>query len=89
MTSRLMNLSKEQRHVIRRHAKRKQVTTREPVVRTRYQIGDRIEEGVTIEPFPGTVYTEVPTVRRYRYFRDHDDVMLVDPDEDRVAKIIR
>jgi hypothetical protein len=48
-----------------------------------------VPRSVTIESFPETVYTEVPTVRRYRYFRHDDDVMLVDPEDDRIVDIIR
>ena len=40
-----------------------------------------------IETFPETVYNEVPTVRRYRYFRNDNDVILVDPDENRVVDV--
>jgi hypothetical protein len=51
--------------------------------------GTKVPRSVTIESFPETVYTEVPTVRRYRYFRHDDDVMLVDPEDDRIVDIIR
>jgi len=42
---------------------------------------------VTIESFPETVYTEVPSVRRYRYFRQDNSVILVDPDDHRVIDV--
>ena len=89
MTSRSVSLSTEQRDTIRKHATRKQTVPREPSARTRYKVGDRVERSVTIESFPETVYEEVPVVRRYRYFTDDDDVILVDPDEDRVVDVIR
>jgi len=89
MTSRSVSLSTEQRDAIRKHATRKQTVTRESFGRTRYKAGDRVEKSVTIESFPETVYEEVPVVRRYRYFTDDDDVILVDPDEDRVVDVIR
>jgi hypothetical protein len=91
MTSRPVKLNTEQRDVVRKHATRRVSTERqEPVgVRKRYQPGDRVDREVTIETFPETVYTEVPSIRRHRYFRDEDDVFLVDPDEDRVVDVIR
>ena len=85
MSSRPVKLNTEQRDVVRKHATQQRKTT----VRKRYERGDRVDREVTIETFPETVYTEVPTIRRYRYFRDDDDVFLVDPDEDRVVDVIR
>jgi hypothetical protein len=85
MTSRSVKLSTEQRDVVRKHATKRGATT----VRKSYQPGDRIDREITVETFPDTVYTEVPSIRRYRYFRDDDDVVLVDPDEDRVVEVIR
>jgi hypothetical protein len=88
MASRSVSLSTEQRDAIRKHAVKKQ-TTRESSTRKIYKPGDVVERSVTIESFPETVYEEVPVVRRYRYFTDDDDVILVDPDEDRVVDVIR
>ena len=85
MTSRPVKLNTEQRDVVRRGATERRSST----VRKRYVSGDRIDREVTIESFPETVYTEVPSIRRYRYFRDDADVFLVDPDEDRVVDVIR
>ena len=85
MTSRPVKLNTEQRDVVRRGATERRSST----VRKRYVPGDRIDREVTIESFPETVYTEVPSIRRYRYFRDDADVFLVDPDEDRVVDVLR
>ena len=91
MSSRPVKLNTEQRDVVRKHAAPRKTTTerRTTTVRKRYEPGDRIDREATIETFPETVYTEVPSIRRYRYFRDDDDVFLVDPDEDRVVDVIR
>jgi hypothetical protein len=88
MTSRPVKLNTEQRDVVRQHATERRATS-STTVRKRYVPGDRIDREVTIESFPETVYTEVPSIRRYRYFRDDDDVFLVNPDEDRVVDVIR
>jgi hypothetical protein len=92
MTNRPVKLSTEQRDVVRKHATERRVSSERKAsatVRRSYQPGDRVDREVTIETFPETVYTEVPSIRRYRYFRNDDDVLLVDPDEDRVVDVIR
>jgi hypothetical protein len=43
---------------------------------------------VTVEEFPEIVYREAPSVRRYRYFRQDSDVILVDPDDHRVIDVL-
>lgn len=88
MANRPVKLNTEQREVVRKHATERRAAA-STTVRKRYELGDRIDREVTVESFPETVYTEVPSIRRYRYFRDDDDVLLVDPDEDRVVDVIR
>jgi hypothetical protein len=91
MASRSVKLDSGQRDVIRKHVTREHKPAERSVVTSRkhYSVGEQVPRSVTIESFPETVYTEVPTVRRYRYFRDDDDVMLVDPEDDRIVDIIR
>jgi hypothetical protein len=91
MSNQSVKLSTEQRNVVRKHATERKASTDRTTttVRKRYQPGDQVDREVTIETFPETIYTEVPSIRRYRYFRNDDDVLLVDPDEDRVVDVIR
>lgn len=89
MTSRSVNLNAEERQAIRSHATQSRTNAR-AVRKHQYREGERVPSSVTIEEFPETVYTEVPRVRSYRYFRDDDDdVVLVDPYQDRVIETIR
>ena len=88
--TRAVSLTNEQRNVVRKHATQRRAS--EPptttTTRKRYSVGDQVDRSVTIETFPDSVYEEVPVVRRHRYFRDDDRVLLVDPDEDRIVEII-
>jgi hypothetical protein len=89
-SSRKVELSREDRDRVRRHAtqSRRSETTGTTMRRSRsYEVGEEVPDSVTVERFTETY--EVPTVRRYRYFTEGDDVILVDPDEDRVIEIIR
>jgi hypothetical protein len=89
--SRAVKLNTEQREVIRRHASSGRATGAPAgagTSRKRYSVGDEVERSVTIETFPETVYTEVPAMRRYRYFRNDDNVILVDPDQNRVVDVL-
>jgi len=88
--SRAVKLSTEERDVIRRHTSaRRSSDAPAPPRRSsrRYSIGDEVETTETIETFPETVYREAPTVRRYRYLHQDNNVILIDPDDHRVVDI--
>ena len=55
----------------------------------RYKIGETISEDEELYEFPETVYTEVPTVRSYRYVPgDEGGVVLVEPRGRKVIEVI-
>lgn len=87
--SRAVKLSTEEREVIRRHTSARRSDAPAPARKAsrRYSVGDEVETTETIETFPETVYREAPSVRRYRYLRQDDSVILVDPDDHRVVDI--
>jgi len=90
--SRAVKLSTQEREVIRRHTSKPSAARRDseaPARKSsrRYSVGDEVETTETIETFPETVYREAPRVRRYRYLRQDDNVILVDPDDHRVVDI--
>jgi len=80
----------EQRASIRRHAaERKAVHKRHARAHVRYKIGETISEDEELYEFPETVYTEVPTVRSYRYVPgDEGGVVLVEPRGRKVIEVI-
>jgi hypothetical protein len=82
----------QQREVIR-----KRTTTQKPVTTgsakagstKRYIVQEQIPEGVALEEFSEDVVREVPTAKSYRYYRQDNDVVVVDPGERRVIEVIR
>lgn len=82
-TSSRTRLSPEQRQVIRR-----QVTSQPVVTRSTVTIGEAVPDDVELLAFPTTVYSEVPTVREYRYYRTDRNVVVVDPSDRHVIDVI-
>jgi hypothetical protein len=80
-----VRLSEQQRTIIRR-----QVVERRPVrTRTEIVVGETLPDNVELYAFPETIYTEVPVLRQYRYFvREPGEIVVVDPDEQRIVEII-
>jgi hypothetical protein len=88
--ARAVKLSTEEREVIRRHTSARRSSDAPAPTRKssrRYSVGDEVETTETIETFPETVYREAPSVRRYRYLRQDNNVILVDPDDHRVVDV--
>jgi hypothetical protein len=51
-------------------------------------IGDEVPSSIVVEEFPETVYREVPEIRSYRYYRNDQNVVVVDPDRRTVVDVI-
>lgn len=82
-----VELSPSQRTVIYRHVVRERPVAVAPQVELR--VGAPVPAAVELQTFPDEVYVEVPTLRRYRYFHVHDQVVLVDPQTSEIVEIIR
>jgi hypothetical protein len=76
----------EQRTYLRSYVTRQ--APRPVVIQERMSPGYRVPASVELEAFPDTVYSEVPSARRYRYFSTGRDVVLVDPESRQVVEII-
>jgi hypothetical protein len=87
--SRAVKLNTQEREVVRRHTSaRRSVDAPAPRRASRhYSVGDEVETTEIIETFPETVYREAPSVRPYRYFRQDNNVILVDPEDHRVVDV--
>ena len=48
-----------------------------------------VPQNVVLEPLPEMIVQDVPEVREYRYFVDHDDIVLVDPNSREIIEILR
>ena len=77
-------IAPEKRTVIKqRLSSSKPVTLKEKVT-----VGMTVPSDVELVTVPEAIYTEVPSIRNYRYFVYNDDVVLVDPSSRRVVQVI-
>ena len=51
-------------------------------------VGAVVPEGVTLQPVPDTLVTEVPEVRNYDYFDWNGKVVFVEPQTRKVVQIV-
>jgi hypothetical protein len=84
-----VSFTEEQRAIIRKRTSSaaKPATTGSGAARL--AIEQEVPATIELQEFPAEVVTEVPVVRSYRYFRQDDDLVVVDPAQRRVIEIIR
>jgi hypothetical protein len=82
-----LNLSLEQRFTIREIIKDKKAEG--SAVEARAAVGDPVPQGVTTQPMPSDVAQKVPQVKAHRYFLTAQDIVIVDPKDNRVAEVIK
>src|SRR5262245_44781756 len=82
-----LNLSLEQRFTIREIIKDKK--SEGAAVDARAAVGDPVPQGVTTQPMPSDVAQKVPQVKAHRYFLTAQDIVIVDPKDNRVAEVIK
>jgi hypothetical protein len=86
-TSRKLNLTLEQRYTIREIIKDKQAPTAPADVQA--VVGEPIPEGVTPQPMPSEVASKVPQIKAHRYFVTSQQIVIVDPKDNKVAEVIK
>jgi len=79
----------QNREVIRSRASSLRSTATTGSSASRIVVEQEVPATIELEEFPAEIVTEVPVVRTYRYFRQDDDVFVVDPVQRRVIEIIR
>lgn len=84
-----LSLTQEQRAVVRRSTVPAQRATTGSSVHREVTIEEEVPSSVELEEFDAPVVRDIPSFRRYRYYRDDDDVVVVDPDSRHVIDIIR
>jgi hypothetical protein len=90
-TERKLNLSSQQRDIIRKHSARRTTTTTTTGSAPRSRsvtVGEEVPETTVIESFPEEVYRDVPEVRSYRYIQGDRGISIVDPQSRRVIEDI-
>jgi uncharacterized protein DUF1236 len=81
----------EQRASIRKHTAERNVVHKKRQARAhvRYKIGETLSDDEELYEFPEAVYTEVPTVRTYRYVpREEGGLVLVEPRGRKIIDVI-
>jgi hypothetical protein len=84
-----LSLTDEQRQVIRKNARPARRTTTGSSVRREVTIEEEVPSSIELETFDEPVVREVPAMREYRYYRNDEDVVIVDPSGRRVLDVVR
>jgi Protein of unknown function (DUF1236) len=80
-----LNLTLEQRHVIKELIKEMKI---EPAETSARSIGDSVPQDAALRPVPGDVSRKVPQIRTHRFLYTSERILIVDPKDNRVAEIV-
>ena len=85
-TASKLNLSLEQRHTIREFIKdlKSEATTRD----VQAAVGDTVPQDVRLQSMPTLVGQKVPQVKTHRFFVTGQQIVIVDPKDNKVADVI-
>jgi len=84
--TRTINLSLEQRHVIRELIKEAKVA--ESPVGSKVSPGDDVPDKVELHPIPALVGQKVPQIKAHRFYVAEGRIVIVDPQESKVVEVI-
>jgi Protein of unknown function (DUF1236) len=80
-----LNLTLEQRHTIRELVKDMKADASE----VKAEVGDQIPQGITLHPMPTEVAQKVPQVKSHRFILTAEQIVIVDPKDNKVADVIK
>jgi hypothetical protein len=80
-----LNLTLEQRHTIRELVKDMKADAAE----VKAEVGDPIPQGMTPHPMPSEVSQKVPQVKSHRFILTEQQIVIVDPKDNKVADVIK
>ena len=83
-----INLTVEQRHVIREIILKDLKFKDAAQANASGNVGDTVPAGVVLHPIPVEVSAKVPQVRTHSFFVKDDHVFVVDPKDNRVAEVV-
>lgn len=84
--SRTAPMSIQQRQRVRAIILEQRVPT--ATISGRVAVGTTLPADVELHPVPQTLYTEVPSIRNYRYVHWNDRIVLVEPSSRKIVQII-
>jgi hypothetical protein len=86
-TSHKLNLTLEQRHVIKEIIK--DMKTESAGAEVAPSVGDPIPAGVKLQPMPADIAQKVPQVKTHTFFVTDEQIVIVDPKDSKVAEVIK
>jgi hypothetical protein len=86
-TTRTINLTLEQRHIIKEIVL-KDMKVQKETANVPLEVGAKIPTSITTHPFPKEIASKVPQVRSHAFFVKDDRVVVVDPKENVIADVI-
>ena len=82
-----INLTLEQRHTIRELIKDAKADATSADVQA--AVGEPIPQGISPKPMPAAVGQKVPQVKAHRFFLTAQQIVIVDPKDNKVAEVIK
>jgi hypothetical protein len=82
-----LNLTLEQRYTIREIIKDNKTDGASANVKA--TVGEPIPQGVALQSMPSDVAAKVPQVKAHRYFLTAEQIVIVDPKDNKVAEVIK
>lgn len=84
-----VSLTSAQRNIVRANAYPIRHETTGSVVTREVTIEEEVPASVELEEFDEPVVRAIPSFRHYRYYRDNDDIVVVNPEDRRVIDVVR
>lgn len=85
-STRTINLTLEQRHVIRELVKELKVETAKDDLKV--AAGQELPGKVALQPVPPLIGQKVPSIRSHRLYVTQSRILIVDPQDQRVVEVI-
>jgi len=82
-----LNLTLEQKHTIKEFIKDMKADAASPSAQP--AVGEPVPQGVSPRPMPADVGNKVPQVKAHRFFVTADEIVIVDPKDNKVAEVIK
>jgi len=88
MPSETVNLTMEQRHVIKEIIIKDMKTPASASAHVTAKAGEVVPSGISLQPMPVEVSAKVPQVRTHSYFVEDNKVIIVDTKDNKIATVV-
>ncbi|MEA3079920.1 MAG: hypothetical protein QOF05_1328 [Sphingomonadales bacterium] len=85
-----VNLTMEQRHVIKEIIIKDMKITepQDQAAKVPTQVGDTVPSGIPLQPMPVEVTAKVPQLKAHSFLVKNDQVVIIDPKDNKVAALV-